>query len=337
VKIYDGAIASLSNTTVEGSAMHALKVFNGGTANASSSTFKTSDYGLELFGTWGPGSASFTDCTFTENQVGAVISSGGTLGATGCQFVDNAFEGAYCLAGSDVTLAEASVSENAIGVRADGCSPELTDATVSENGSGLIGDGQSVMSLRRTKIWSNAVGLELINDASADMDACDGSCPSTCADANSIKLNDLYHVYNDTENWLDAECNYWGGTAPGHAKLFGYVDYVPYLTTNPLLTFDLPEVLPEAYGLRQNYPNPFNPTTVVAFDVPSPGGVVTIKVFDVAGHLVKTLVSGHKPAGRFGTTWTGGDDRGVPVASGVYFLDMVAPAFHATRKIILIK
>jgi len=64
---------------------------------------------------------------------------------------------------------------------------------------------------------------------------------------------------------------------------------------------------------------------------------VRIRVYDVAGRLVSTLVDGERPAGRHGVTWSGQSQRGGPVASGVYFVKMTARNFGATRKIVLLK
>ncbi len=51
-------------------------------------------------------------------------------------------------------------------------------------------------------------------------------------------------------------------------------------------------VIPQAFALYQNVPNPFNPETTIRYDVPAGGGKVTLRVFDVSGRLVRTLVDG---------------------------------------------
>lgn len=67
-----------------------------------------------------------------------------------------------------------------------------------------------------------------------------------------------------------------------------------------------------------NHPNPFNPRTVLSFTNPQPGKV-TIGIYDLHGRLVKTLVSGHLPAGLQQAVWNGTNNRGGAVASGTYF------------------
>lgn len=248
------------------------------------------------------------------------------------------------VSGSDGEVTHCTLTDNEIGLNANECSPELSDNYIADNICGISADGSSANPvLRRNKIWSNECGIGFFNDAAADMEPCGSSCGSGCADANSIKLNDPWQIFNDNGPTINAECNYWGGT-PQKAKFYGLTDYNPYLGSDPLpaIVFDLPAAtqasgLPKVYHLAPNYPNPFNPTTTIAFDVPAPGGEVRIRIFDVRGKLVSTLANEHRAAGQHSVTWQGTDRRGSPVASGVYFVDMVAPQFHSTRKMLLLK
>ncbi len=99
---------------------------------------------------------------------------------------------------------------------------------------------------------------------------------------------------------------------------------------------DLPST-PTVFALRQNVPNPFNPTTVIGYDVPAGGADVSIRIYDVAGRLVRTLVDEHKTPGRYQAPWDGRNGRGVHVATGVYFYRMQAGSFVQTRKMVLLK
>jgi hypothetical protein len=92
----------------------------------------------------------------------------------------------------------------------------------------------------------------------------------------------------------------------------------------------------EVYELEQNYPNPFNPATSIRFSIPE-AGVVRLKVYDVAGRVVRTLVDGATGAGRALVTWDGMDETGRRVASGVYFYRLEAPGATLTRKMMLLK
>lgn len=89
--------------------------------------------------------------------------------------------------------------------------------------------------------------------------------------------------------------------------------------------------IPVAYALEQNHPNPFNPMTTIKFSLPSDSNVV-LRVFNVRGQEVQTLVSESMSAGSHEVTW---DARQHP--SGVYFYRIEAPGFVETRKMIMLK
>jgi hypothetical protein len=95
--------------------------------------------------------------------------------------------------------------------------------------------------------------------------------------------------------------------------------------------------LPTTFVLYPNAPNPFNPTTVIRYDVPESGGELALRIYDVSGRLVKTLVEGAQPAGEKSATWDARDEKGRPVASGVYFCRLTAPGFTRTHKMVLTK
>jgi hypothetical protein len=97
------------------------------------------------------------------------------------------------------------------------------------------------------------------------------------------------------------------------------------------------DAAPARLALRQNVPNPFNPVTAIQYDVPAGGADVTIRIYDVSGRLVRTLVNGRRPAGTGSVTWDGTDGHGSAVASGLYFCRMVSGAFTETRKMVLLK
>jgi hypothetical protein len=96
-------------------------------------------------------------------------------------------------------------------------------------------------------------------------------------------------------------------------------------------------VIPKTFGLYPNVPNPFNPTTVIRYDVPPSGGAVTLRIYDVSGKLVRTLVDGPQTAGQKTAAWNGRDNRGHSVASGVYFYQLQAPGYEKTLKMVLVQ
>ena len=88
---------------------------------------------------------------------------------------------------------------------------------------------------------------------------------------------------------------------------------------------------PDKFILEQNYPNPFNPTTVINYFVPK-SSFVTIKIYDLLGREVKTLVSSHHNTGNYTETFDGS-----ALASGIYYYVMIADDYIATRKMIIVK
>lgn len=93
--------------------------------------------------------------------------------------------------------------------------------------------------------------------------------------------------------------------------------------------------IPKEYGLSQNYPNPFNPTTTISYQLPASGNV-TLRVYDILGRGVSTLVDGRENAGRYAITFDGSR-----LASGVYFYRLIAEGngkrFVSTKKLLLMK
>lgn len=94
--------------------------------------------------------------------------------------------------------------------------------------------------------------------------------------------------------------------------------------------------LPEAVGHLVVWPNPFNPEATIRYDV-ARRARVSLRIYDVSGRLVRTLVDGRRDAGRYDATWDGTDDRGHRVASGVYFCRLTAGTSAWARKLVMLK
>ncbi len=94
--------------------------------------------------------------------------------------------------------------------------------------------------------------------------------------------------------------------------------------------------VPAVFALRGNHPNPFNPATTIAFDVPRPGHV-TLRIYDLSGRLVRTLVDEALPAAAHSRLWDGTDGTGRRVASGAYYYQLSADGFTQSRKMMMIK
>ncbi|AFH50812.1 Hypothetical protein IALB_3109 [Ignavibacterium album JCM 16511] len=93
------------------------------------------------------------------------------------------------------------------------------------------------------------------------------------------------------------------------------------------------------YQLFQNYPNPFNPTTTIEYVIPNGvRNLITLKVYDVLGNEIATLVNEFKTAGHYQVEFNAANiHQGVALPSGVYFYKLQAGSFSSVRKMILIK
>ena len=95
--------------------------------------------------------------------------------------------------------------------------------------------------------------------------------------------------------------------------------------------------IPTEYELAQNYPNPFNPTTVIRYGIPRGADLksalqVTLRVYDLLGNEVITLVNEQQSPGYYERTWNAGN-----VSSGIYLYVLRAGSFVKSRKMILLK
>jgi hypothetical protein len=94
--------------------------------------------------------------------------------------------------------------------------------------------------------------------------------------------------------------------------------------------------LPTATALRDIFPNPCNPNTTIAFETALPGPV-SLKIHNLQGALVQTLITGTMTAGRHRITWNGRDHLGQPVASGIYLVSLTAGEYRGQRKLVMLK
>jgi hypothetical protein len=146
------------------------------------------------------------------------------------------------------------------------------------------------------------------------------------ADSNNVNLRKAYWNYQYIE---------------GDASLGMHN---PFYTIQVLLTSvqyavgvqNISSEIPTRYELSQNYPNPFNPSTKINFALTKAENV-SIKIYDITGREVITLVNEKMNAGKYTTDWQGINSGGVKIASGVYFYRMVTPSYVEVKKMVLVK
>jgi hypothetical protein len=100
---------------------------------------------------------------------------------------------------------------------------------------------------------------------------------------------------------------------------------------------------PKTFLLNQNYPNPFNPSTTIRFSIPSvtqngvEGSLVTLRVYDVLGNEVATLVNEDLPAGEYEVEFPCHSCENRNLTSGIYFYQLNAGEFVQTKKMVFLK
>jgi hypothetical protein len=132
---------------------------------------------------------------------------------------------------------------------------------------------------------------------------------------------------------------------PNHQLTYYYNDYSngrpevksvqPEVTAGQVF-YTGQSAIPTRFALFQNSPNPFNPTTRILYDLPTAGNV-RVSVFNVIGQRVIDLVNEYQEAGSYNVVWSGTDDNGNSVASGMYFYRIKTDQFSDTKKMVLLK
>ncbi len=182
-------------------------------------------------------------------------------------------------------------------------------------------------------------------------DSCAGPYPEVLGKSTSVPQSQLYNLYRfrlfpdsinsigrisptynvasmgvDIESLRPAVDSPPG--SPVRRFLKGAMDFVDGLITS--ITSNT-GIIPTEYSLSQNYPNPFNPSTKISFSLPKQG-IVTLKLYDVLGKEVMTLVNEQKPAGIYEIHFNASN-----LASGAYFYRIESGDFKDIKRMILIK
>ncbi len=138
--------------------------------------------------------------------------------------------------------------------------------------------------------------------------------------------------------------------APGDFKIYT-TSKLPAPEPGILLDADkIGDQLPVDFNLEQNYPNPFNPSTMIRYAIPNvtlsalsraesrdEGSRVVLKIYDILGREIKTLVNKEQAYGVYEVIWNGDDELGNKVSTGIYFYRINAGSFVDTKKMMLIK
>jgi len=176
-----------------------------------------------------------------------------------------------------------------------------------------------------------------IND-SENMITVENGADVTMCDDNEITLQPGFTVELGGEFYAYVDASLSGGLA--QVASYSKQDSYEIAGTNENTSEDSVQTvrnnLPANYSLSPNYPNPFNPTTTFKYGLKEKAKV-TIKIYNLLGKEIITLVNKTQPAGYQSVTWNGTDRFGNPVPSGIYICRMIAGNFTKSQKMVLMK
>ena len=148
----------------------------------------------------------------------------------------------------------------------------------------------------------------------------------TTGEYESVAFVEGKGTTTETQNYLFRDKNLLSGTYTYRLK---QMDFDGSFSYSDEVEIDIDQ--PDVFYLGQNYPNPFNPSTVIKYSVPADGNV-SLKVYDILGNEVSTLVDEFKQAGTFDVSFDGAN-----LSSGVYYYRLTAGEMTTTKKLMITK
>ncbi len=361
--------ATMSKDTLQYNYAGAGLFDNGCLATIDSCIFGSNNYGIYVYDTSDPVIKRSTLAYDTTSGIRCSIGSNITIEQNN---INHQYIGIDAYGSSNPSIKNGNtIQYNTYGIKCDDSDPVIEQNTIHENTIGIYAYRFSNPGIKNgNSIRYNTYGIEcdlcshpivqenVIRYNAIGVLTVEGSCPilgtesgSPSRGHNSIFQNVVFHVSNQSGLLyeISADSNYWGPTGPKPSKFEGNVDYVPYLMSDPNpVSIALPgedepgnekpdEVVPTQFSLSSSYPNPFNPITTIEYQVPEPGSLTTITIYNVKGQHVRTLLNDRKPPGYYSIVWDGRAESGEEVGSGIYFVMMKADGFKATKKLALLK
>ncbi len=257
---------------------------------------------------WSEANVDFMNCTFADNSAsygaGLTVGYGGTATTTNCIFWGNSTD--------QIALATYNNEGGTITIN-------YCDVQGGENSINIVDPSLSTLNWGDKNIDVDPL---FVNPLISDYHLQDTS-PCIGAAIDTIEINGIMCVCPP----YDIEGNPRPDPDSSKPDIGAYESEL----ANPVGVEDYESVHPTDYALYQNYPNPFNPTTTIKYQIPKLS-FVTIKLFDLLGSEIATLVNEEKPVGSYEVEF---DGAGLP--SGIYFYRLQAGSFVETKKMLLMK
>ncbi len=243
------------------------------------------------------------------------------------------------------------------------CSAQITNNILVGNSQGIFCYGFAP-SILYNDFWNNGEG---------NFDGCPTGIGDTTwgLNINGVPCDSFFNIFRDPVFAIGSGGEYYlSQTAAGQAEQspcvdagstlvessgFGYyttrTDSVPdsgmvdmgfhYGAKTCEFVKGIPESrVPRGFLLSQNYPNPFNSTTLIRYHLPAISGqqsAISLKIYNIQGRLVRTLVDGYQAPGYYSVSWDARDDLGKEISSGIYFYRLKAGDFVETKRMVLLK
>ena len=235
---------------------------------------------------------------------------------------------------SEVIVKQEKVNRTGINIRPQAYSisqikidaPRSGRAVVNFNGYCLPAPGDLiVLAASNDPYW-------LPNDGNVSLEAVSN-------DLNRVPFSHtrVYDVKPGSHEFHAVVQNYVETDGTGKASMYGSLTVEFYPDSVETLAIDDDALnIPQNYFLAQNYPNPFNPATQISYTL-ARAGDVQLKVYDLLGRDVGTLVNGHQPAGAHQVVWQALGRQGNALPAGVYLYQLRAGSFLMSRKMVLMK
>ena len=283
-------------------------------------------------------SGQLFNCLFYSNQAaiaggnfvggGAGVSQQAKVDFSNCTFVNNSSgfggglhvrQGAIANVMNSIFWGNTDVQINL--VSRDSISPTLTinNSTIQDGIDSIGVDSLSVLHWGQGNIDSDPL---FVNPAGADYHLQQNS-PCIGSGIDSLEISGLWYIAPTT----DLE----GNPRPNPAGSMPDMGAYESPLGTPTAIGDMEDNIPLRFSLEQNYPNPFNPVTTIRYQL-SALSEVSLKVYDVLGREVVTLVQERQPAGKFAVKWDAKD-----FSSGVYFYKLTTGNNHTVCKMLLVK
>jgi hypothetical protein len=152
----------------------------------------------------------------------------------------------------------------------------------------------------------------------------------------SVALNSLGISIGSTQIKMVVKVEGLNSRSGTFASLGHIYDFTKQLEKSAPTREEVASELPSSPLLLANYPNPFNPETIIKYQIPKSTDV-TLKIYNLLGQEIRTLVDEFKEAGSYEVYWNGKDDLGQTVASGIYLYQIQAGDFVQVKKMAFLK